>query len=136
MASRTPGLYVPLDVNYARDPRIRMAGPDAELLYIRGLVYSKSSALDGLIPAYDLPVVGIGLRNLTKRVDALVKYELWEALDGAWIIRNWDKWNMSQAEIATRKLARQEAALRTNHERWHGDKPDPNCKYCLGESWA
>jgi hypothetical protein len=31
--AKTPSMFVPLDVNYMRDPRIRRAGSDAELLF-------------------------------------------------------------------------------------------------------
>ena len=131
MASRTPGLYVPLDVNYARDPRIRLAGPNAELLYIRGLAYAKQSGTDGAIPRYDLPIVSVGLKGVKTAVAMLVHHGLWEEFPEGWLIRSWQKWNLTQQQIADQKKARAMAAMRTNHERWHGDRYDANCQLCL-----
>lgn len=30
-----PSVYVPLDVNYLRDPKVRRAGSEAEVLFVR-----------------------------------------------------------------------------------------------------
>ena len=66
MATKSPPeLYVPLSVNYPRDPKVRRAGPDAELLYVRGLAHAKGARTDGVIYDFDLEVVAVGLH--TKR---------------------------------------------------------------------
>jgi hypothetical protein len=80
------GMYVPLDVNYLRDPKIRRAGPDAELLYLRGLAYAKGGFTDGVIADFDVPVVGVGLSKLAARVAALVREGLWLTTDGGFEI--------------------------------------------------
>ena len=64
MGRRIPKEFVPLDLNLPSDAAIRRAGPDAELLYIRGLIYLKRTGSDGFIPAYDLPALAVGLRNV------------------------------------------------------------------------
>ena len=43
------GLFVPLDVDYADDPKIIEAGPLAELLFVRGLAFCKQQLSDGHI---------------------------------------------------------------------------------------
>jgi len=128
--ARTPGLYVPLDMNYIRDPAIRRAGPDAELLFIRSLAYAKSGGTDGLIHDFDLDVVAIGLKTVPARVKALVREQLWTEVDGGWQIRSWRRWNLTSAEIEKDKATKRAAAIKTNHERWHTDKPDPACERC------
>ena len=48
MPKHAPSVYVPLDANYLRDPRIRRAGPDAELLYLRALAHAKAGETDAI----------------------------------------------------------------------------------------
>ena len=67
MAKSTPSMFVPLDVNYMRDPRIRRAGPDAELLYLRALAYAKGGETDGFVHDFDLDANASGLRNCATR---------------------------------------------------------------------
>ena len=132
MARHTPGNYVPLDVNYARDGAIRRAGPDAELLFIRALAYCKASKTDGRVPDYDLPVVAVGLRNATKSAAALVKHGLWEITEDGWYVRSWLKWNKPVKVEQEFHQQQSEHGARGNHQRWHVDKGvfDPDCEFC------
>jgi hypothetical protein len=125
MARSTPGNYVPLDVNYARDSSIRRAGPDAELLYIRALAYAKGAKSNGHVPDYDLDVVAVGLKKVSQRVAALVAQNLWLITDGGWRIRSWEPWNSAdEAESAAGKLA---AHIR--HHVKDGKRSD-DCEHC------
>ena len=130
MSTRIPRDFVPLDVNYPRDPAIRKAGPDAELLYLRGLAFAKQANTDGVIYDYDLDVVGVGLPRLAARRDALVREGLWETTDDGWHIRSWTRWNQTEEEKAEVREKKRQAAIRTNHKRYHGDDPDPECPHC------
>lgn len=131
MARKIPREFVPLDLNMPRDPKIRRAGPDAELLYIRGLIYLKSADSDGIIPDYDLDVVGAGLKNITKSRDALVRVELWDEVEGGWVCRSWLKWNLSQAEQADERDQKRVGALKSNHAQGrHAESPSPECPMC------
>ena len=129
---KLPGLFVPLDMNYMRDPAIRRAGPDAELLYVRALAFSKSGGTGGMIHEYDLPVVAIGLKRVQARVDALVREHLWLTVDGGWLIRSWERWNLSRAELEEERAKKVAAAIKTNHNRWHKKRADmsPDCPLC------
>lgn len=128
---RLPGLYVPLDANYLRDPAIRKAGPEAELLYIRGLAHAKSGDTDGLILAYDLPVIGVGLKALPRRVEALVRECLWVPIPDGWVIRSWERWNMTREEREADKATKRTGAALTNHRLGrHTDRPDAACPRC------
>lgn len=133
MAKSPRGLFVPLDVNYPRDPKIRRAGPDAELLYIRGLAHAKVAKTDGVIYDFDLDVVAVGLTKVGARVRALVTAQLWEPIDGGWLIRGWANWNPLVAELEDVKARQRAAAARTTHEVHHvaKGKTSPSCDYCL-----
>lgn len=98
-----PGLYVPLDVNYARDRAIAAAGEEAELLYVRGLAYAKHTNSDGFIPDFDIDEVAKRLRRVPQRLAALVREGLWIEADGGWLIRNWSRWNESSAELQAKR---------------------------------
>lgn len=131
--ARIPGIFVPLDVNYPRDRAIRRAGPDAELLFIRSLVYTKGASTDGYIADYDLDVVAVGLRNVTKSVTALVAGGLWEPTTDGWQIRSWAKWNMTTDQITEVTEARSTGGGMGNHERWHVKRGivSPDCSFCI-----
>lgn len=131
----TPSMYVPLDVNYMRDPRIRRAGPDAEILYVRSLAYAKGGDTDGFVHDYDLEVIAVGLKNVTGRVSALVREKAWEEREGGWFISGWFKWNQSTEALREQKKRRAEGAAKTNHKKHidNGHAFVHSCPVCLGE---
>jgi hypothetical protein len=133
--ARIPGEFVPLDVNYAHDRALRAAGPMAELLFIRGLAYAKRGRAGGLVPDYDLSVVGVGIPNPGKHAAALVREGVWEEVEGGWQIRSWSRWNpRSEAQIAKRQS---KGGSLGNHNRWHVEKGgwSADCRFCppIGE---
>jgi hypothetical protein len=125
MARQTPGNYVPLDVNYARDVAIRRAGPNAELLYIRSLAYAKGARTSGFVSDFDLEVVAVGMRSARAAAKKLVEVDLWVRVIDGWFIRSWERWNAGDKLVsAGGKLG--------NHIRWHIDRgeTDPDCEHC------
>ena len=135
MAKSAPSMYVPLDVNYMRDPRIRRAGSDAELLYIRALAYAKGGETDGMVHDYDLDVIAVGLSKVTARVDALVREKAWEQRDGGWFIAGWFNWNESTMSLRDKRKRQSDGAAKTNHKRHQNNGADfvRDCPVCLGE---
>src|SRR5690606_3799998 len=103
MARTAPSVYVPLDVNYMRDPRIRRAGADAELLYLRSLAYAKGGETDGMVHDYDLDVIAVGLTKVKARVEALVREKAWEPREGGWFISGWFNWNESTITLRDKR---------------------------------
>lgn len=104
------GNYAKLSASYYRDDAILEAGERAELLYVRGLAYCSEAMSDGFISDRQLTaVVGIGMRDVTKRASLLVSLGLWSRVEGGYVIRTWLKWNKSAEEIG--------AALRRDRER-------------------
>lgn len=131
MARKIPREFVPLDLQLPRDPAIRRAGPTAELLFIRGLIYLKASNSDGFIPEFDLPVVGVGIPATAKAAGALVDAGLWQPSPGGWLCRSWLKWNLSEAEKVEEREQRKLGALKSNHKQGrHADSAMPDCPMC------
>lgn len=135
MSGPTPSVYVPLDANYLRDPRIRRAGPDAELLYLRSLAYAKGGETDGFVHDYDLDVIAVGLPRVAQRVASLVREKAWEEREGGWFICGWFKWNKSTEQLRNDKERRRIGALRTNHKKHEASPEAPFswCPVCTGE---
>ena len=135
MARKIPGEFVPLDLNLPRDIKIRKAGPDAELLYIRGLIYLKQCDTDGFIPEFDLPVLSAGCKSVPASAKKLVAAGLWrsairDGVDG-WECTAWLKWNLSEAEKDAMREERKIGALTTNHGKGqHVGSPHPECPKC------
>ena len=91
-----------MSAHYYKDDAIDEAGPEAELLYVRGLAFCADVLSDGFISDRQLVrFVGVGLDCVRERADALVKAELWERDDsgGGYWVRSWLNWNRSRAEI-------------------------------------
>lgn len=133
--SGTPSVYVPLDVNYLRDPRIRRAGSDAELLYVRSLAYAKGGETDGFVHDYDLEVIAVGLGKVQQRVNALVREKAWEEREGGWFICGWFKWNKSVEALRDKRTRHAIGAAKTNHGKHvaNGYEYVSGCAVCSGE---
>lgn len=133
MPKSPPGMYVPLDVNYMRDPRIRRAGTDAEVLYVRALAYAKGGGTDGIVHDYDIEVIAVGLKRVAARIAALVREKAWEERDGGWFIAGWFKWNEPTATLRERKAKQSKGAEQTNHQKHHVEKGEfsRSCALCL-----
>ena len=133
--TRAPSMYVPLDVNYMRDPRIRRAGSDAELLYIRALAYAKGGETDGMVHDYDLDVIAVGLPKVLARVSALVREKAWEEREGGWFIAGWFNWNESTTALRDKRQRQSQGAAKTNHKKHLGNGLPfiGSCPVCLGE---
>jgi len=135
VATRTPSMYVPLDVNFMRDPRIRRAGPDAEILYVRALAYAKGGETDGVVHDYDLEVIAVGLKNVPGRVAKLVREGAWDEREGGWFIAGWFNWNEPVAALREQRRRRAEGAAKTNHKKHTDDGLAfrNGCPVCMGE---
>jgi hypothetical protein len=135
MAKPAPSMYVPLDVNFMRDPRSRRAGPDAEQLYVRSLAYAKGGETDGVVYDYDLDVIAVGLKRVDARVAALVTEKAWEAIDGGWFICGWFNWNESTIDLRDKRKRQSHGAAKTNHKKHVGNGFEfiRDCPVCLGE---
>ena len=135
-------LYVQLDVNYADDEKIVNVSTGAELLYVRGLCFSKRMLSDGRIAtgqlvrlASDIPDDPLDFREVFNLAAELVRVGLWiEEADG-WRIAAWKRHNATSDEVEEKRQAKKTGAVLGNHKRWHlGDgRPSQDCRYCQSE---
>jgi hypothetical protein len=80
-------LHVALDVDYADDEAIILAGEKAELLYVRALCTAKKSLSDGFVA--DAQIARYGLTGWQQRARRLVDVGLWRrdpTRAGYWIL--------------------------------------------------
>ena len=97
---KSKGAYVPLAAQYFMDDAVLEAGPDAELLFVRCLSFLAAIPSDGFITERQVrSVVGLGLRNVTKRLTSLQEVGLLEATEGGFVVRSWTKWNKTAEDI-------------------------------------
>lgn len=117
-------LYVPLDVEFATDPKILEAGHTAAYLYICSLAYCKrASDNEGQIHRAQLRVLTLGLPGKPEKLaQTLVDVGLWEPTLDGWQIPAWLKHNLSAAQLAQRKADQLAKSIRGNHIRHHVEK--------------
>lgn len=97
---KSKGPYVPLAANYYMDDAILEAGPEAEILFVRIISFLASVPSDGFITERQLhTIVSLGLRNVGRRVDSLLRAGLLVEQSGGYLARSWQKWNRSTEEI-------------------------------------
>lgn len=131
------GLYVPLDVEFDSDDKLILAGPMAELLFVRGLAFAKRTMSNGDITTAQLVVVGRGIPSAKKHAERLVEVGAWRATPNGFHITAWLKRNKSVDAITSEREAKKAASAKANHERWHvgdGTKPSATCPLCHPQS--
>lgn len=122
---RSKGAYAPLSAHYYKDDAIDEAGPDAELLYIRGLAFCAEMLNDGFISDRQLiRFVGVGLDDVMERAKTLAAVGLWGRVDGGHVVRSWLEWNRSRAEV-TRHQEKDAARKRGEEPASDPDSPPP-----------
>lgn len=101
------GSYAPLSARYYQDDAVAMAGPMAELLYVRALAFCASQLSDGFVSDVQLTkFVGVGIPSIRRHADELVEVGLWERMEHdllgngcGYRVVSWLKHNRSKAEI-------------------------------------
>lgn len=130
MAKKPPELFVPVSVRMSADRAIMIAGPMAELLYIRALAFAKVNYRHGELYAEDLPMFAHGIPKARDAANALVGAGLWDETPTGWMIRSWCKWNADSVEIAEYRETKTLAGRRGNHVR-HGHPAEfEACEIC------
>ena len=130
------GVFVPLDAEYDSDDKVMEAGHIAELLYVRGLAFSKRTMSDGNITRAQLAIVGRGIPSAKRQAERLVLVGLWTETAKGWHIVAWAKRNKSAQEIDRIRTARKTASMEANHQRWHvgpEGKPSATCPLCVSD---
>ena len=132
--------WAKFDDQFTRHPKVIAAGPWAELLAMRGVIYAAGLETDGFIPTAGLAHIGAGIPAVRKRAAALVEVGLWEESDGGWVIHDFLDYHPSKAERdVDRGYARRRWALNNNPGLRQAirDRDGDNCRYCGVEvNWS
>ena len=109
MATKRPGAYTPLAVNYADDEAIMDAGEDAELMYVRILAFcGRTPKTEGWVSDKQIRTrLGLETRPEVgpetapeKRAETLAEVGLLTRERDGYRVTAWLKWNRSAEEIA------------------------------------
>jgi len=137
-------IFQKIDPWMADDPDIAKAGPLADCLHYRALVYCRRN-LTNKVPKRCFPEVSYGF---PERGDGSAKKILasflesglwiWREEEGCWEIRNYyKKYNMTEDAIKERSKELSKNGSRGMHNRWHSpDNPNPDCSCCVKEGWV
>lgn len=118
---KSHGPYTPLAANYFLDDAVLEAKEHAELLFVRCLSFLATGDTDGFISELQIRhAVGIGLRDVNKRIETLTKVGLLLRVDGGYEVRSYLKWNKSAEEIGRHLRRDRERKSRKQEEE------DPN----------
>ncbi|NIH70505.1 hypothetical protein [Auritidibacter ignavus] len=103
--------WVRVETAIPRNPKIleligSKGGHRAAAVYIFSLAYSGENGTFGFIPKAGLPFI----HATTKDANTLVRAKLWEAVDGGWVIPDWDEYQPSKEYMEELSAKRREAA--------------------------
>lgn len=108
------------DDGYLENPKVEAAGPLAEHLDMRGIIYCARNETDGRVTKSALRRLSFGLSRVEQRVNALVQSGRWTVHpNGGWLIHDFLEYNPSKAQKnADRAKARERMAnVRANRGR-------------------
>lgn len=80
--------WAKFDDQFSDHPKVVAAGPMAELLAMRAIIYCARYETDGMIQAEQLPRLALGIASPKKQVAALVRVGLWDEVDGGWMVHD------------------------------------------------
>lgn len=90
-----------IDDNFFNHPKVRKAGKDAVIFHVAALCHSNAFTTDGFIADDMLQL--IATQAFHKRADGyadrLVECELWERVEGGYLIHDFLKYNHSKTEV-------------------------------------
>lgn len=118
------GLFLRLDTNYWRHPKIVAAGHLAGVLYQQMSMYCLDFATDGIVPDGQIPM--FGLPKLRQLLGALEGQGLIERRPGGWYVPGYVERYKTAAEVAAAKQTRQENGRKGGRPRKHPKEPNGN----------
>ncbi len=101
------------DDNYSMNPKILAAGPWAELLDMRGIIWCARYETDGLLSFDALPIVGRAIPKVREKAAKLIECGRWDECPEGWLILNYLEYNPSHEECERRRLEGKERAQRS-----------------------
>lgn len=118
------GLFLRLDTNYWRHPKIVAAGHMAGVLYQQMSMYCLDFATDGIVPDGQIPM--FGLPKLRQLLGALEGQGLIERRPGGWFVPGYVERYKTAAEVAAARQTRQENGRKGGRPRKHPKEPNGN----------
>lgn len=121
-------MWLKLDDQRLGHDKLVAAGPMAELLDVRGMLYAAQRETDGFIPRHQLRLISYGIPAPSRRAAELVRVGRWsEDFDGnGWWIHDFLEYNPSHEEReAERKAARERMARVRERKAKRSGEPTP-----------
>lgn len=111
--------WAKFDDKFTDHPKVVAAGPLAELLAMRGVIFCARYETDGFIQFAQIPRISVGISSPKRRIQELVDAGLWEQIDGGFLVHDFLDYHPSAAErAAERESARERMAnVRANKTR-------------------
>jgi hypothetical protein len=107
-------VWARFDDRYSESPKIEAAGPWAELLDVRAIIYSARNETDGHISVVALGRISINIPNPKGKAAKLVEVGRWKPNeDGGWFIHDFLEYNPSKAQLADQRAEGKERAKRS-----------------------
>ncbi len=111
------------DDDYPNHRKIRRLSDAAYRLHDTALHYAAHDESDGLIRHEDIDEMQHGKR-LRRRISELVGADLWEEVDGGWLIHDFLDYNPSHAQLESEREANRERQRRNRARRRGIAEPD------------
>lgn len=127
-------VWARFDDHYLESPKVEAAGPLAEHLDMRAIIYAARNETDGLITPTALLKIGLGLPRMKARVDALVLAGRWHPnLGGGWLIHDFLDYNPSKAALSD-KRSKDKERQRSHRESRSDTSRDSNVNHAWPRS--
>ncbi len=127
------------DDNYTDHPKVVQAGPMAELLDMRAIIYCARYETDGFISARALTRIGQQIAKPAARAARLVEVGRWTKGEGGWWVNDYLAYNPSKAQKTTEREAsrtRQEVYRTRGFADQVKARDGDVCRYCGdGVNW-
>ncbi len=88
------------DDGYSESEKVIAAGPWAELLDMRAIIYCARNETDGKVSRDALKRIGVGIPNVLARVDKLLVVGRWANTESGlgWVVHDFLKYHLSKAQ--------------------------------------
>jgi hypothetical protein len=105
------------DDNYSLNPKILMAGKDAELLDMRAIIWCARYETDGFVAEDALSIVGRSIPAVKAKITKLIEVGRWSEGVGGWWITHYLNYNPSHEECERRRKEGKERAARSRERK-------------------
>lgn len=117
-------VWARFDDCYSESPKIEAAGPWAELLDMRAIIYCARNETDGLVTKTAMAKISTNIPNPRARAATLVEVGRWKPNEGGgWLIHDFLDYNPSKAQLEEQRA---EGRVRAKRSRERSREPDTN----------